>query len=574
MNADLAPSPQSDFNAQAAALPAGVQGDFAKRAVRAAKAAQAYNGSEKTLNAALAALGAIEAVRNLYFPNLTSHNDRMSAEAALVKAFSPSAAFNHTDDLLSLMEVAAKENRRAANGDYSKIGIHTVRVAKPLAMPGPAPRLPQQNTKGGPAYQKAQPNERLEEVLGILNRNGISNDQLVLFEGPPPEGTLREQAYMVLAIPHRGVELGICNEEKQAVLAASPPLGPSAWETLRKSELYENYNVRAIHHSAHFEAEVMAFVNTGIGGRAVSPRSYAAAPPLSVAALDGLIIEHIRQTGRVPNAETKSIVGGRETGLALRKAIHSRHRGLHVAPIPKEVNTLATYLDWRWRQGVYQAVLAEKGLSARAAGFDVDYTIDEINRWVCTHILAEKKAPVQKPSQIIGAEDGITWQNLQSSLHQGWNGLDKLLPYKRMGLSSYIGWQCAEGAFDEVLAQAGVSWLEAGIDKPVTLAEVYGWVRPIVISPDRSLRLPTRGSAQIEGAPQGMTGGVLQGRVARQSLGFNKILPPEVTAVIRLWRYMEKQGYFREDLLAAGKTFTDILPKIGAPKKKPAARPS
>ena len=321
-----ASGPQDQFQLLAQDLPPDVQKQAGRLFRQARKAVHAYDGTSTTEAPAIAALGSIEHLRNQHFPAI-NHAERMQAEASL-SGLSCKRPYS-TDALLDIMiKKASRLLRTLRREDADLPQLHTVELDAVLVKPGKQFSL---ETGSGSGYEAASSVQRLERLMGILLRNGVQLDQMILYKGKKPEGTLRQEPYQVVAIPHLDAEIAVCNEAGQTTLLAHPALGRYAYTTLDKDQLKLQPGVRCLDHRGEsWERGITDFINGLPAGRKVDVKAFAAKPPpYQKDVVNQWVMNHIRETGLVPTPNTGQLIGAEagETGSKLDTAIYYKLRG-------------------------------------------------------------------------------------------------------------------------------------------------------------------------------------------------------------------------------------------------------
>ncbi len=448
----------------------------------AAHGAAAYDGSEPTENAAFSALDAFERLSQPLLPQGLAHDDKMAAEAALSVWLGRGTKRTYSTD--GLMDVMSRRRRHvvqlAARPEASEASaLKRVKVKGVLIRPGKYPDGIQDG-QGGAPYEPAPSAPRFQQLLSLLLNNGVYLDDMLLYEGDTPEGTVRKAPYRVLAIPRRDIEIAVCDEVGQATFIATPMLGEYGYTTFEKDRLNALPNVARVvyNNTEQWEADILTHLHGQAVGPKVSIPAFAKKKlPFSEAVINEWVIQHILESEeqRVPNFRSDVIIGNEhgDTWLGVEKGFVKKGRGLKNS----HYNTLAQFIQAQAALGVYDEALEQLGKTRHEAGIiGPDFTEEQINAWVIQHILENEEhcVPGQKSGPIIGNEHGDTWQSVENGFFQKYRGLENS-PYN--SLARFVQEQAKLGVYDEALEQIGKTRYAAGIIGPdFTEEQINTWV--------------------------------------------------------------------------------------------------
>jgi hypothetical protein len=320
--------------------------------------------------------------------------------------------------------------------------------------------------QGGIPYEPAASAPRFQQLLGLLLRNSIHLDDMLLYEGDMPEGTMRKAPYQVLAIPRRNIEIAVCDEVGQATFIATPMLGEYGYTTFEKDKLSALPNVSRIVYniSAQWEADILARLHGQEIGPKVSIPAFAKKKPnFTEAVVNDWVIQHLleSQVHCVPGQDSGPVTGNEhgDTWQSVHSAFVKKGRGLKNSPY----NSLPHFIQEQAKLGVYDAALKRLGKTRFEAGIiGPDFTEDQINAWVIQHLLESKdhRVPGSKSGTIIGSEHGEFWHNVDASFCRKSRGLGQS---QAETLSDFIWQQHQRGVYDDVLEELGRTPAQAGI---------------------------------------------------------------------------------------------------------------
>ncbi len=475
----------------------------------AAHGAAAYDGSEPTEVAAFSALVAFERLSNPVLPQGLAHDDKMAAEAALSVWLGRGTKRTYSTD--GLMDVMSRRRcyvvRLASRPEASEASaLKRVKVKGVLIRPGKYPDGIQEG-QGGAPYEPAPSAPRFQQLLSLLLNNGVHLDDMLLYEGDAPKGTVRKAPYLVLAIPRRDIEIAVCNEVGQATFIATPMLGLYGYTTFEKDRLNALPNVSRIvyNNSEQWEADILARLQGQEIGKKVSIPVFAKKkPPFTEAVINAWVILHLIDSKDhcVPGQTSGPIIGNEhDTWLSVQKGFWEKYRGLGNSPY----KTLADFIQAQAALGAYDEALEQLGKTRFEAGIiGPDFTEEQINTWVILHLIESDKqcVPHVGPGVIIGNEHGDTWRNVETGFRHQIRGLENS---QYNSLPHFIQAQAALGVYDEALEKVGKTRFEAGIMGPdFTEAQINTWVILHLIESDKQC-VPHVGSGGIIGNEHGDT---------------------------------------------------------------------
>jgi hypothetical protein len=293
---------------------------------------------------------------------------------------------------------------------------------------------------GGPngvAYE-VRTEDRLAEILLLLDRQGISRNDIALDESAVDPTSMRQSPYVLVSVPRLNREILVCAQVGEAIFVGRGLRGSLFWATQGKRVLYQREDVvRLVAHNGWIEhlKEALFHDNVSSAKMRVDRSTFPLSEELILIKALEYAVSHdgqlpTRYTGGVPglpgenwaNWGTQLRVRGR--GLAregLRGLAHLfRLYGLKTR---RAENDAVVRQAWEAYQktGRTQLVACDEDSLLMAAPLTEDLILSKAVAYAMRH---DGKLPVSSSDEVEGME-GTTWHSIEHALRGSLRGLSR-----------------------------------------------------------------------------------------------------------------------------------------------------
>jgi len=206
-----------------------LQNNFSWRANEALAVCGAYDGTERAEGEVIEAVSAVEDWMSDTFGEATRLPD--DAEQLVF-----SRLLQKNGSVGAFLDMAAENFKKLLKA--GKSNVETVKLPFPFlppkkrkmgVMPGVTPFVP-------PKFV-----DKLNQLIVLLNNNGVFSDDIIVYESSPIKGTARRVGYCLVDIPKKGVQILVCDQEQEKTFFVHGRIAGETLASLDKEELIERF---------------------------------------------------------------------------------------------------------------------------------------------------------------------------------------------------------------------------------------------------------------------------------------------------------------------------------------------
>ena len=98
---------------------------------------------------------------------------------------------------------------------------------------------------------------RLNQILVLLNREGVTTDDVKMYDGVVSPNMMRQRSYRLVQIPRLNREILVCDQIGEASFVGNGQRGPLFWATYRKEFLEMQPDVSRVEHRPGWEEQLL-----------------------------------------------------------------------------------------------------------------------------------------------------------------------------------------------------------------------------------------------------------------------------------------------------------------------------